>query len=162
MKKTAAPRAAAPIDISPWSPTCLADVSSTSHPLGFNAAAYAEREIEQDHRRTAQALEGMDVLRAGAAGRLTLVPSVLDPEYDPLFAPARVWESVTDYHVTRHHRRLSDEEALKTDIASELERRGWPLLRPDAIEVIAAQRGPRGRLSAGCALLFFQRSAVRC
>ena len=112
------------------------------------------REIEQDHRRTAQALEGMDVLRAGAAGRLTLVPSVLDPEYDPLFAPARVWESVTDYHVTRHHRRLSDEEALKTDIASELERRGWPLLRPDAIEVIAAQRGPRGRLSGRLRLTF--------
>ena len=112
------------------------------------------REIEQDHRRTAQALEGMDVLRAGAAGRLTLVPSVLDPECDPLFAPARVWESVTDYHVTRHHRRLSDEEALKTDIASELDRRGWPLLRPDAIEVIAVQRGPRGRLSGRLRLTF--------
>ena len=111
-------------------------------------------EIKQDHRRTAQALEGMDVLRAGAAGRLTLAPIVLDPECDPLFAPARVWESVTDYHVTRHHRRLSDEEALKTDIASELGRRGWPLLRPDAIKVIAIERGPRGRLSGRLRLAF--------
>ena len=112
------------------------------------------REIEQDHRRTTQALEGMDVLRAGTAGRLTLAPIVLDPECDPLFAPARVWESVTDYHVTRHHRRLSDEEALKTDIASELGRRGWPLLRPDAIKVIAIERGPRGRLSGRLRLAF--------
>ena len=112
------------------------------------------REVEQDHRRTAQALEGMDVLRAGAAGRLTLAPIVLDPESDPLFAPARIWESVTDYHVTRHHRRLSDEEALKTDVASELGRRGWPLLRPDAIEVNAVQRGPRGRLSGRLRVAF--------
>ena len=112
------------------------------------------REIEQDHRRTAQALEGMAVLRAGAAGRLTLAPIVLDPECDPLFAPARVWESVTDYHVTRHHRRLSDEEALKTDLASELGRRGWPRLRPGAIEVVAVQRGPRGRLSGRLRLAF--------
>ena len=112
------------------------------------------REIEKDHRRTAQALEGMDTLRAGAAGRLTLAPTVLDPESDPLFAPARIWESVTDYHVTRHHRRLSDEEALKADIATELERRGWPLLRSDAIEVIAVHRGPHGRLSGRLRLAF--------
>ena len=123
-------------------------------PNRFQRCGIRWREVEQVHRRTAQALEGMDVLRAGAAGRLTLAPIVLEPECDPLFAPARVWESVTDYHVTRHHRRLSDEEALKTDVASELGRRGWPLLRTDAIEVVAVQRGPRGGLSGRLRLAF--------
>ena len=112
------------------------------------------REIEKDHRRTVRALEGMDVLRAGAAGRLTLTLAVLDPESDPLFAPARVWESVTDYHVTRHYRRLSDEDALKADIRAELERRGWPRLRPGSIEILAIRRGPRGGLSGRSRLTF--------
>ena len=112
------------------------------------------REIEKDHRRTVQALEGMDVLRAGAAGRLILAPAVLDPESDPLFAPARIWESVTDYHVTRHYRRLGNEEALKADVSSELDRRGWPRLRPEAVEVLAVERGPRGGLSGRLRLVF--------
>ena len=111
-------------------------------------------EISADHRRVVQALEGMDVLRAGAAGRLKLAPTVLDSESDPLFAPARTWESVTDYHVTRHHRRLRDEEALKADITAELERRGWPRVRPDSIEILALCRGPRGGLSGRLRLAF--------
>ena len=113
-----------------------------------------QREIEEDHRRTVQALEGMDVLRAGAAGRLILAPAVLDSESDPLFAPARVWESVTDYHVTRHYRGLGDEEALKKDISAELRRRGWPRLRPNSIEILAVRRGPRGGLSGRSRLTF--------
>ena len=112
------------------------------------------RELEKVHRQTAQALEGMDVLRAGAAGRLVLAPTVVDSESDPLFAPARIWESVTDYHVTRHHRRLSDEDALKTDIAAELERRGWPRVRPDSIEILAIRPGPRGGLAGRARLAF--------
>ncbi len=93
-----------------------------------------------------RALEGMDVLRAGKAGRLTLASAVLDAESDPLFAAARVWESVTEYDVTRHRRRLGDEDALKADVAAELERCGWPRLPPDAIEVLAVRRGPRSGL----------------
>ena len=111
-------------------------------------------EIKKDHHRTEQALRGMNVLRAGAAGKLTLVPIILDRECDPLFAPTRVWQSVTDYHVTRHHRRLSDEEAIKTDVLSELERRGWPQPQPNAIEVLAVRRGSRGRLSGRLRLRF--------
>lgn len=112
------------------------------------------REIEREHDRVVRALEGMDILRAGPAGRLVLVPTVIDPECDPLFACAQVWESVTDYQVTRHHRRLSDEEALKADILAELERRGWPLLGRDAIKVIAVRRGPRGGISGQLRLAF--------
>ena len=110
------------------------------------------REIAEDHGRAARALEGMDVLRAGKAGRLMLAPAALDAESDPLFAPARVWESVTDYHVTRHHRRLTDEEALKADILAELRRCDWPA--PKAVEILAARRGPRGGLSGRLRLAF--------
>ena len=104
-------------------------------------------EIERDHERMARALEGMDTLRAGRAGLLRLAPAQIDEDDDPLFAPSRVWESVTDYDVTRHSRRLGDEEALKTDAATELRRCGWPSLPPEAIVVLALRRGPRGGLA---------------
>ena len=109
-------------------------------------------EIAANHGRTERALEGMDELRAGVTGRLTLAPAVVDVERDPLFAPARIWESVTPYRVTRHYRRLGDNDALKTDLGSELVRRGWP--RPPAIDVLAAWRGPRGGLSGRVRLVF--------
>ena len=112
------------------------------------------RDIAADHRLTARALEGMDVLRAGPAGRLALVPAVVEPESDPLFAPARVWESVTVYDVTRHHRGLSAEDALRLDVEAELERYGWPRLRPESIDVLAVRRGPRGGLAGRLRLTF--------
>lgn len=105
------------------------------------------REIEKEHRQATGALEDMDVLRAGKAGKLVLAPSPVDREDDPLFAPSRVWESVTDYDVTRHCRRLGAHEALRADAAAELVRCGRPRLPPDAVEVLAVQRGPRGGLS---------------
>lgn len=105
------------------------------------------REIEKEHRQATGALEGMDVLRAGKAGKLVLAPSPVDREDDPLFAPSRVWESVTDYDVTRHCRRLGAHEALRADAAAELVRCGRPRLPPDAVEVLAVRRGPRGGLS---------------
>lgn len=112
------------------------------------------RNIRADHCRMARALEGMDILRAGKAGRLALAPLLIDTENDPLFAPSRVWESVTEYDVTRHHRRLGDEEALRSDVTAEFQRCGWPLPPPDAIEVLAARRGPRGGLSGRLRLTF--------
>ena len=112
------------------------------------------RDIEAAHRLTAGALEGMDVLRAGPAGRLTLVPAALDPDTDPLFARARVWESATVYDVTRHYRGPSAEDALRLDVAAELQRCGWPRLRPASIKVLAVHRGPRGGLSGRLRLTF--------
>lgn len=112
------------------------------------------REVAEDHRRMARALEGMDILRAGRAGLLRLAPAAIDVEGDPLFAPSRVWESVTEYDVTRHRRRLGDDEALKVDVAAELRRCGWPLPAPGAIEVLAARRGPRGGLAGRLRLVF--------
>ncbi len=110
------------------------------------------REIAGDHARLERALEGMNVLRAGRAGCLTLAPAALEADGDPLFAPSRIWESNSDYRVTRHHRRLTDQEALTVDVVAELARIGWPL--PRDIEVLAAQRGQRGGLSGRLRLTF--------
>lgn len=110
------------------------------------------REIETDHKKMAGALEGMAILRAGTAGRLSLGPNTIDLDNDPLFAPARIWESVTDYDVTRHSRRVDEEEALRIDVASELQRRGWP--SPKNVEVLKVNLGPRGGLSGRLRLTF--------
>ena len=112
------------------------------------------REVAKNHNRMTRALEGMDILRAGRAGLLRLAPAAIDVDGDPLFAPSRVWESVTEYDVTRHRRRLGDDEALKADVAAELQRCGWPVPSPDAIEVLAARRGPRGGLAGRLRLAF--------
>ncbi len=112
------------------------------------------REIEDDHRLTVHALEGMDVLRAGMAGKLRLAPAALNEEEDPLLAPARVWESVTDYAVTRHYRRLGAEDALRADVIAELQRCGLPLPPQDAITVLTVRRGRRGGLSGRLRIAF--------
>lgn len=110
------------------------------------------REVSKEHALVERALEGMDVLLAGKAGRLVIAPSVLDVDNDPLFAPARVWESVTDYRVTRHYRRLTEEEALQADVLAELRRCNWPV--PQSVEILASFRGPRGGLSGRLRLTF--------
>ena len=109
-------------------------------------------DIAANHLQVVQALQGMKVLYAGKAGRLLLEQTLPDPDTDPLFAPAHVWRSLTEYRVTRHHRRLADEDALKTDICTELRRIGWPL--PQDIEVLAARRGQRGGLSGRLRIAF--------
>ena len=112
------------------------------------------RDISKDHALVARALEGMDVLRAGKAGKLALESATVDPENDPLFAPARVWESVTEYAVTRHRRRLADVDALEADVAAELRRCGWPLPAAGGIQATAVRRGPRGGLAGRLRLAF--------
>ena len=123
-------------------------------PTRIQRYGLAWKTIATDHRQTTRSLEGMDILRAGAAGRLALAPVVLDEEKDPLFSRTHIWESVTDYHVTRHSRRHSDEETLKADVAMELTRRGWPKLQPESIDILKMQRGPRGGLTGHLRLTF--------
>ena len=110
------------------------------------------REVSGDHAGVERALEGMAVLRAGRPGRLLLAPSALEAESDPLFTPSQEWESVSDYRVTRHRRRLGDEEALTADVVAELDRISWPV--PATIEVLSARRGSRGGLSGRLRLTF--------
>ena len=103
------------------------------------------KQVRDDHAGVERALEGMIVLRAGQSGRLVLTPAVLSAESDPLFAPSQVWESVSDYRVTRHLRRRGDEEALRADVLTELDRIGWPV--PASIDILSTRRGSRGGLS---------------
>ena len=112
------------------------------------------RDIRTPHRLLAGALQGMDVLRAGRAGCLTLVPAAVDRDSDPLFAPSRVWESLTTYHVARHRRGPNPDDALRLDVGVELDRCGWPRLRPESIEVLSLRSGPRGGLSGRLRLTF--------
>ena len=110
------------------------------------------RDIAAKHQQVVRALQDMNVLYAGKAGRLLLELARPDPDADPLFSSAHVWHSLTEYRVTRHHRRLADEDALRADVYAELRRIGWPL--PHDIEVLAARRGQRGGLSGRLRLTF--------
>ena len=110
------------------------------------------REVRRDHARVEGALAGMTVLRAGRAGRLTLALATVDAASDPLFAPSRAWQSVSDYRVTRHRRRLGDAAALAADAAAELARIGWPA--PVSVEVLSVRRGARGGLAGRLRLTF--------
>ncbi len=75
------------------------------------------------------ALQDFRDLRAGAIGCLPIIPFSISLERDRLFAPARIWESLTSYQVTRHAKRRNAAEALSADIQVECHRRGLP--RPD-------------------------------
>ena len=84
-------------------------------------------------REEASALEALDAsladfreLRAGSSGKLTLRPYVIDAGMDRLFAPSRVWESVTPYQVTRHAKGVGAAEVLSADLLVECRRRGLP------------------------------------
>lgn len=98
------------------------------------------------------ALQGLSDLRAGASGHLRLAAAVVDAETDPLFRPARVWESVTDYHPTRHAKRMTQAEALVADVTAEIARRG--LAQAEVIEVLELRSGPRGGMAGRLRLRF--------
>ena len=106
------------------------------------------------HDQVISALEGMDVLRAGAAGCLKLSPAFLDIDSDPLFSPSRVWESVTNYDVTRHYKNISDDAALKSDVFVELQRHRLTPSQIECIDVLEVFRGPRGGLSGRLRIAF--------
>lgn len=122
------------------------------HKLQRNGVAWTD--VSKDHSKVEKALAGMDDLRAGKAGRLVLSPTIIDEQDDPLFAPARVWESVTPYHVTRHRRHSDNKEALRLDVISELQRIGWPRITPEDIEIFEIRHGQRGGLSGRLRLIF--------
>lgn len=69
-----------------------------------------------------------------------------------MFGAARSWESVTDYQPTRHGKRMTPNEALVSDVKSEVLRRG--IAMPTHIEVIELREGPRGGLAGRLRLLF--------
>lgn len=80
----------------------------------------------QSHLKTLErALEGFTELRAGTVGVLSLRASPLPPG-DFLLSSSRVFQSVSDYVVTRHAKRASAEEAVIVDIRRECDRRRLP------------------------------------
>jgi CRISPR-associated protein Csb2 len=98
------------------------------------------------------AVSGITDLRVGMSGHLKLVPSPIDPNEDPLFSPARCWESVTRYSPTRHARRVPANEALVADFKTEIQRLALP--DPARVEVIGTYEGPRGGLAGKLRLHF--------
>lgn len=91
---------------------------------------------QQEHLRTLdKAMAGFRELLAGSAGRLTLVPTSVDLESDPLFASSRIWSSVTPYQVTRHKKGVGAAEALLADLRTECRRRGFPVPRATLLEI---------------------------
>ncbi|MCG8440174.1 MAG: type I-U CRISPR-associated protein Csb2 [Caulobacterales bacterium] len=98
------------------------------------------------------ALIGLDHLRIGRrTRRLTPLPEPGDD--DPLLRPARRWKSRTAYTPARHPKRGEDARAhLARDIRVEASRRGLP--RPDKVEILSLEKGPRGGLTTRIALDF--------
>lgn len=74
----------------------------------------------------AQALSGMDSLRAGRGGLLRLAPQAVDREADPLFMPSTRWIARTNYHPTRHAKK-NGADSLQSDVLSEAQRRNLPV-----------------------------------
>lgn len=108
---------------------------------------------ERGYLRTLdRALDGLSVLRAGAAGKLKLRPTSIDLTSDPLFAPVRHWESVTDYRPTRHTKRVTPAEALIADLQLEIRRGGKST--PEHIAVLDITEGTRGGLSGRLQVTF--------
>jgi len=83
---------------------------------------------ERDHLRTLDsALEGFRELRAGTAGRLALLPCILnDRPKDAITGRSHVWETITPYVVTRHVKGSSAAEALAADVRAECRRLRLP------------------------------------
>jgi len=99
-----------------------------------------------------KAIKDLTYLRAGESGLLKLTASFVDVDDDPLFAGAQCWESVTNYQPARHAKRVTADEALVSDVRSEIRKLGLP--EPMDIEVIQLHQGPRGGLSGKLRLRF--------
>jgi CRISPR-associated protein Csb2 len=54
---------------------------------------------------------------------------------DPLFAPSRVWVSVTEYLATRHAKHESASDVLAADVRRECERRSLPAPRVTTLSI---------------------------
>lgn len=91
-----------------------------------------ERWLDAGRRRLAEALGGMNELRAGRAGLLMLREATLG-DGDPLLGPSMVWRSVTPYVVNRHERAESAAGAVEADVQASLAALGFP--RAESIDV---------------------------
>ncbi|HYN39038.1 MAG TPA: type I-U CRISPR-associated protein Csb2 [Rhodospirillales bacterium] len=106
----------------------------------------------KDRARFEQVVTDLRIVRAGAAGILTLDPAREPPADDPMFSPSPTWDSRTPYCLTRHPSRSADPQtAAILDLAAECVRRGLP--RPH-VEIKQLHIGPRGGIRAEARLGF--------
>ncbi|MCU0839811.1 MAG: type I-U CRISPR-associated protein Csb2, partial [Rhodospirillales bacterium] len=107
-----------------------------------------------DKARFESVVHALHELRAGRLGVLTLGHPAEPADGDPLFTPARVWESRTPYRPTRHaHRKQDLAAAVAQDLIAECEHRGLP--RPTT-EILRLTAGPNGGNVVALARLRFQ------
>jgi CRISPR-associated protein Csb2 len=87
-------------------------------------------------------LSSLSEVRAGKLGVVALTHQPTLTAEDPLFGPARTWETRTPYRPTRHAGRGKDlATAVVRDVIAECKRRGLP--RPEA-ELLELKVGPNG------------------
>ncbi|MCB9688173.1 MAG: type I-U CRISPR-associated protein Cas5/Cas6 [Alphaproteobacteria bacterium] len=79
--------------------------------------------------RLERALDGLDELRAGRMGVLSLRPVDVD-DTDPLLRASTSWRTITPYRVNRHRRAGSAVDAIAQDVLS-----GWTGPRPTSVRV---------------------------
>jgi CRISPR-associated protein Csb2 len=87
-----------------------------------------------------QALGNFTTLRAGHAGLLNLRATAISSA-DPVLQRADVFESATDYMVTRHLKKSSAEETVVVDVQRECQRRNLPAPKSVRITSIRAVAG---------------------
>lgn len=97
------------------------------------------------------AIEEFHELRAGPAGKLSLLACHVDTQADLLFACSSTWESLTPYRVTRHAKLNHAAAALAADLLAECQRAGFP--RPQ-IEITKTVSAPGAGLSGLAKLRF--------
>lgn len=118
------------------------------HQLGRRNPTAPERE----HLALLEAaLDGMEELRAGPAGRLALTRTAVDMQQDVLLGSGTIWESVSDYRPTRHAKRSAPDTAIIEDVLRELQRHDMP--KP-GVEVLSVHAGRRGGLAGRLRLTF--------
>jgi CRISPR-associated protein Csb2 len=89
-----------------------------------------------------EVVSSLESVRAGRLGVILLGRPVSFDDRDPLIGPARVWESRTPYHATRHAGRRKDPvAALIGDVIAECARRRLP--RPE-VELLKFSALPNG------------------
>jgi CRISPR-associated protein Csb2 len=72
------------------------------------------------------ALDDLQELRAGLAGRLSLSSCHAEMQDDPLFTRVCTWKSLTHYRVTRHAKMSDAAAAVEADLLAECRRAGLP------------------------------------
>jgi CRISPR-associated protein Csb2 len=87
------------------------------------------------------ALSGLDVVRAGAAGVLRLRPAL---DVEP--ARARIWRTITPYALMRHAKLDNAHEAVRLDVCAALAQTGLPMAEIKVERLLAGQSGVRAHL----------------